>query len=113
MLYQGNFDIQYQVTASWLLETSYSLALGHDLSSLFINVNQIPFSQALLGLNKQANRPFPYINGTVIPTFSTATNDYNAVNFRVEKRFSKGLVMLVNYTIQKNLEVRRGRSRLL
>jgi hypothetical protein len=40
----------------------------------------------------------------VIPTFSTATNDYNAVNFRVEKRYSKGLAMLVNYTIQKNME---------
>jgi hypothetical protein len=104
MLYQGNFDIQYQVTGSLLLETSYSGALGRDLSSLFINENQIPFSQALQGLNKQANRPFPYINGTVIPTFSTATNDYNAVNFRVEKRYSKGLALLVNYTIQKNIE---------
>jgi hypothetical protein len=104
MLYQGNFDIQYQVTGSLLLEASYSGALGRDLSSLFINENQIPFAKALQGLNKQANRPFPNINGTVIPTFSTATNDYNAVNFRVEKRYSKGLAMLVNYTIQKNLE---------
>ena len=104
MLYQFNLDIQYQATSSLLLEASYSGALGHDLSSLFINVNQIPFSQALVGLNKQANRPFPNINGTVIPTFSNATNDYNAVNFRVEKRYAKGLALLVNYTIQKNLE---------
>jgi hypothetical protein len=104
MLYQFNLDIQYEATSSLLLEASYSGALGHDLSSLFINVNQIPFSQALVGLNKQANRPFPYINGTVIPTFSNATNDYNAVNFRVEKRYTKGLALLVNYTIQKNLE---------
>jgi hypothetical protein len=104
MLYQGNFDIQYQVTGSLLLEASYSGALGRDLSSLFINENQIPFSMALQGLTKQANRPFPYINGTVIPTFSTATNDYNAVNFRIEKRYSKGLALLVNYTVQKNLE---------
>jgi hypothetical protein len=104
MLYQGNFDIQYQATSTVLLEVSYSGALGHDLSSLFINVNQIPFQAAVQGLNKQANRPFPYINGTVIPSFSTATNDYNSVNFRVEKRYSKGLALLVNYTIQKNLE---------
>lgn len=104
MLHQFNFNIQYQLTASLLLETSYSGALGRDLSSLFINENQIPFAQALTGQNKQANRPFPYINGTVIPTFSTASNDYNSVNFRVEKRYSKGLALLVNYTIQKNLE---------
>lgn len=104
MLHQFNFDIQFQLTSSILLETSYSGAIGRDLSSLFINKNQIPFSQALVGLNKQANRPFPYINGTVIPTYSTASNDYNAVNFRIEKRYSAGLALLVNYTIQKNLE---------
>jgi hypothetical protein len=104
MLYQFNLDLQYQATPTILLEASYSGALGHDLSSLFINENQIPFSQALQGLNKQAYRPFPYINGVVIPTFSNATNDYNALNLRVEKRYSKGLVLLVNYTIQKNLE---------
>ena len=104
MLYQFNLDIQYQATGSLLLEASYSGALGHDLSSLFVNENQIPFAKALQGLNKQANRPFSYINGTVIPTFSNATNDYNAVNFRVEKRYSKGLALLVNYTVQKNLE---------
>jgi hypothetical protein len=104
MLHQFNFDIQYQLTASLLLEAAYSGAIGRDLSSLFINENQIPFAQALTGNNKQANRPFPYINGTVIPTFSTASNDYNSVNLRVEKRFSKGFALLVNYTIQKNLE---------
>jgi carboxypeptidase family protein/TonB-dependent receptor-like protein len=104
MLHQFNFDIQYQLTPSVLLETSYSGAIGRDLSSLFINENQIPFSQALTGANKQANRPFPYINGTVIPTFSTASNDYNSANFRLEKRYTKGLALLVNYTIQKNLE---------
>src|SRR4051794_246753 len=103
-LHQFNFDIQYQLTSSLLLEASYSAALGRDLSSLFINENQIPFEQALTGNNRQANRPFPNVNGTVIPTFSTATNNYNAVNFRVEKRYSRGLALLVNYTIQKNLE---------
>lgn len=104
MLHQFNFDIQFQVTGSLLLETSYSGALGRDLSSLFLNKNQLPFSAAIQGTNKQANRPFPNINGTVIPTFSIATNNYNSVNFRVEKRYSHGLAMLVNYTIQKNLE---------
>ncbi|HEY6989679.1 MAG TPA: TonB-dependent receptor [Bryobacteraceae bacterium] len=104
MLHQFNFDIQFQLTPTILLDTSYSGAIGRDLSSLFINQNQIPFSEALTGNNKQANRPFPYINGTVIPTFSTASNNYNSANFRLEKRTSNGLALLVNYTIQKNLE---------
>jgi hypothetical protein len=104
MLHQFNFDLQYQLTPSILLETSYSGALGRDLSSLFINENQIPFAQALTGNNKQVNRPYSNINGAVIPTFSTASNNYNSVNFRMEKRSSRGLALLVNYTIQKNLE---------
>ena len=36
MLYQFNLDIQYQAAASLLLEVSYSGALGHNLSSLFM-----------------------------------------------------------------------------
>ncbi len=103
-LHQYNFDIQYQLTPSILLEASYSGALGRDLSSLFINGNQIPFAQAVAGNNKQANRPFSYINGSVITTYSIASNAYNSTNLRFEKRYTKGLSVLVNYTIQKNLE---------
>jgi hypothetical protein len=103
-LHQFNFDIQYQARESILLETSYSGSQGRDLESIFVNMNQIPFAQALQGLNKQANRPFPNINGTVIPSFSTASSNYNAANFKVEKRYSRGLTLLVNYTIQKDIE---------
>jgi hypothetical protein len=71
---------------------------------MFINVNQLPFSSALQGNNKQANRPFPNINGTVIPIFSNGANNYNSVNFRLDKRYASGFALLVNYTIQKNLE---------
>src|SRR5204862_386894 len=107
MVHQYNFNIQYQLTDSLTLSASYSGLLGRDLSSMFINVNQLPFSAALQGLNKQADRPFPNINGTVIPVFSNGTNNYNSLNFRVDKSFSKGFALLVNYTIQKNLQARR------
>ena len=106
MVHQYNFNIEYQLTGSWLLATSYSGLQGRDLSSMFINENQLPFSAALSGKNTQANRPFPIINGTVIPTFSTGTNNYNSFNARIDKRFSKGLTLLANYTIQKNIEFR-------
>ena len=47
MVHQYNFNIEYQLTNSWLLATSYSGLLGRDLSSMFINENQLPFSAAL------------------------------------------------------------------
>jgi Carboxypeptidase regulatory-like domain/TonB dependent receptor len=103
MLHQWHFDLQYQATQTLLFEASYSGALGRDLATLFLNENQIPFSSALAGYTQQANRPFPNINGTVLAIFSTATSDYNAMNLKVEKRYSHGLSLLANYSWQKNL----------
>jgi len=104
MLQQYNFSIQFQPSEAWLFETSYQGASGRDLATLFINVNQVPFEYALDGRNLQRFRPYPMINGTVIPTFSKATSNYNAFNVRAEKRYTGGLAFLLNYTIQKNLE---------
>ncbi len=97
-------DLQYQLTNKTVLEVSYSGARGSDLASLFQDQNQIPFSQALAGQNKQANRPFPYINGQILTIFATATSNYNAGNVKFEMRPSHGLSVLANYTLQKNLE---------
>jgi hypothetical protein len=104
MLHQYNFSIQFQPWESWLIETSYQGAAGRDLATLFINRNQVPFEYALDGRNLQRFRPYPMVNGVVIPTYSLAKSNYNAFNLRVEKRYSAGLTFLMNYTIQKNLE---------
>jgi hypothetical protein len=104
LLHQYNFSIQFQPQESLLIETSYQGALGRDLASLFINRNQVPFEYALDGRNAQRFRPYPMVNGTVIPTFSTATSNYNAFNLRVEQRYRAGVSFLLNYTVQKNLE---------
>lgn len=104
MLHQYNFSIQFQPAQSLLIETSYQGALGRDLATLFINVNQVPFEYALDGRNVQSQRPYPMINGTVIPTFSKAKSNYNAFNMRVEQRYRAGISFLMNYTWQKNLE---------
>ena len=91
MVHQYNFNIQYQLTDSLVLETSYSGLLGRDLSSMFINVNQLPFSAAIAGKNKQANRPFPNINGTVIPVFSNGDQQLQCGQFPHRKALLEGL----------------------
>lgn len=103
-LEQYNFSIQFQPSEALLIETSYQGARGRDLATLFINVNQVPFEYALNGRNIQSQRPYPMVNGTVIPTFSKAKSNYNAFNLRVEKRHRNGLNFLMNYTWQKNME---------
>jgi hypothetical protein len=104
LLYQYNLDIQYQVTNSTLFETSYSGALGRDQASLFIDGNQVPFSAALAGENKQANRPYSNINANVLGVYSNASSNYNALNVKVQQRMANGLAFLANYSWQKNIE---------
>lgn len=104
MLHQFNVSFQYEPRASWLMELSLSGARGRDLASGWINMNQVPFERILAGPVLQRDRPFPHINGTVIPSRSIAKSSYHAANFKLEKRYSAGLNFLLNYTVQKNLE---------
>ena len=103
-LYQYNLDLQYQITNSTLIEASYSGALGRDQASLFIDGNQVPFSAALAGQNKQVNRPYSNIDANVLGVYSNASSNYNALNLKVQQRMAHGLAFLANYSWQKNIE---------
>ena len=72
------------------IETSYQGAVGRDLASLFINVNQVPFEYALDGRNTQRQPALSDGQRHRIPTFSTAKSNYNAFNLRVEQRYRAG-----------------------
>jgi hypothetical protein len=104
MLHQFNTNFQYEPFPTWLFEVSLSGARGRDLASLNMNLNQLPFQAALDGQVSQSDRKFPKVNAPVYVGRSFATSDYNAVNFKIEKRYSVGLNFLANYTIQKNIE---------
>jgi TonB-dependent receptor-like protein len=102
-LQQWNFSLQYEVKRTWLLQVAYQGAKGTKLG-IRTNLNQVPFEFALNGQNTQAFRQLNKINGTGGFSAALANNKYEAVNFRVEKRFGGGLNFLANYTISKNLE---------
>ena len=105
-LHQANVSLQYQPSSTWLFQVDLSAARGFDLASAFINLNQVSFAQALAGQTTQAQRPFPNINNAVLDVASIGNSRYNAANVKVEKRYSYGLTMLVNYSWQKNIETR-------
>ena len=113
MLHQYNFDIQYQPTDSLMIEASYSGALGRDLSSLFINVNQIPFAQALHGITSRPTGPSRISTDRDPDRSRTRPTDYNAVNFRVEKRYSQrpGIAGELHYAEEPGIR-RCGAGRL-
>ncbi|MDX1981349.1 MAG: hypothetical protein SFV51_13855, partial [Bryobacteraceae bacterium] len=94
-------SFQYEPVANWLMEVTFMGSRGRDLATAFLHYNQVPFEYALEGRATQANRPFPFINGTIPTVSDFATSSYHSVNFKVEKRYSNGLNFLVNYSIQK------------
>jgi hypothetical protein len=98
MLQQFNFSLQYEVLPNLLVEGSYSGARGvHWVQR--IDLNQVPFQNALLGKNTQADRPYNFIASGEGLDEADVSNWYNAANLRIERRFSHGLSLLANYTI--------------
>jgi hypothetical protein len=102
--YQWNFGLQYEIVADTVLEISYTGLRGQRLVSR-VNVNQIPFNQALAGGNQQQNRPFPNINNAVGLDSATGRTTYDSLLLRAERRLHSGLTFLANYTWSKNLEI--------
>jgi outer membrane receptor protein involved in Fe transport len=101
---QFNLNYQYQPWADWLFELSYSGSLGRKLSGR-INLNQEPWQNVLNGTNTQAYRFAPFLNGVLCYDGAYGTSNYNAVNLKVQKSFSRGLQFLVNYTYSRNFEL--------
>jgi len=100
---QWNFDLQYELQRDFIVELSYSGAKGTKLITRQ-NLNQIRFEDALAGRTTQADRPYPHINNSVGVDAAIANSIYNALNVRMEKRYSSGFSFLTNYTWSKNIE---------
>ncbi len=82
-LYQWNLGIQYQAAQNLVLEAAYSAMRGNYLTSR-VNLNQIPWSEAIRGFTAQADRLFPNVGNEVVMDSSTGNSFYNALNLRAE-----------------------------
>ena len=134
---QWNFGIQRQFTPTWLLDVSYVGAKMTRLPSGVHEPNQVHPSFLSQGdlLNKQIDdpavvaagfsppyagftgslaqslRPFPqYSEVGTWWTFHNGNSSYNALQMKLEKRFSKGFYLLSSYTLSKVLTDSAGSS---
>lgn len=98
--FQWNFGFQHQVASDMVVTANYvgSVSRRLDVGGYF-NVAYTP------GPGEQApRRPFPYIG----PTFydrSIGNSNYNAFQFLLDKRFSRGLAYMVSYTWSKSIDM--------
>jgi hypothetical protein len=129
---QWSLNLQYSPSPSWMMEMAYVGNQGRrQLNPQMENINQLDPKYLSLGtlLNvsatsaaaQQAGITLPYsgFTGTVAqalrsyPQYMTLSsvsgkhgyNNYNALQFIVQKRFSTGLRFSGNYTFAKNLGI--------
>jgi len=85
---QWHLSTQYQLPSETLFEVTYAGSKGTKLYA-FLNGNQVAPS-AVPGADFASRRPIPAINAAISLFNSTANSEYNSLQVRAEKRFSKG-----------------------
>jgi hypothetical protein len=98
---QWHLSLQKQISSSTVVEASYVASKGTHL--LFPrDLNQVPRTSLGPG-NLQLLRPYPQFQ-SITTVFDDANSNYNALQVKVNQRFSRGLTFLANYTYSKSLD---------
>jgi hypothetical protein len=115
---QFSFDIQHALAANWLLELAYRGTTGVHLP-LNYNVNQVPLARltssqrSAIGSAVQAGQGTavlldalrPYAGFDSISLFENAAiSRYHSLQWKLERRFSRGLNLLAAYTWSKSID---------
>ena len=102
---QWNFTMQYELPSNTLFEAAYIANVGHKLAGPNVNVNQIPLVNGMgPAAQNQRLRPYPQFNNVtqISPPWGNST--YHSMNLKFEKRYSRGLSFLGNYTWAKYID---------
>ena len=96
------FNVQNEFAKNWALEVGYLGGMSRHLQG-FQDVNQ-----AIPGTGSVTSR-YPYSGFSNIQMVQDGGNgDYNAVSFKVTRRFSQGLNVISSYTIAKSIDTTSG-----
>ncbi|HEY6291304.1 MAG TPA: hypothetical protein VI455_07035, partial [Terriglobia bacterium] len=105
--------VQRQVRSSWLFDLGYVGTRGLHLvqetdPNQPVNLTVSPSPATLAACEAGAcQRPYPLLSGFSY-TQSSGSSIYNALQFKVERRFSRGLSLLGSYTYSKSIDTTSG-----
>jgi hypothetical protein len=98
---QWNFSMQRQILPEWLLTLAY---VGSKGNHLFVAYEMNPAIYGAPGANLNARRPLAPVFGNVSDQSSRANSLYHSMQVTLNKRFSRGLTLLTNYTWGKLID---------
>lgn len=116
---EWTLDIQRQFGAAWLFDLGYVGTRGTHLVSETdpnqpMNLSSFPSEpatqqQAIVAAcsTGACPRPYPYLSGFSY-TQSAGSSVYHALQFKAERRFSRGLSLLAAYTYSKSIDDTSG-----
>ena len=111
-LYQTSLDVQRQFGRDWLIDIGYLGTFGHHLASPDAqSINQVPADQMGPG-NAQIRRPFPQYTNVQVLAADIGNSNYNALNAGLQKRYSSGLSLTVNYAYSQFIDNLDARNEL-
>ena len=96
---QWNLHVQRQLTDSLMVEIGYVGTKGSKMSA-FINTNTAPPGPGLV----DPRRPYPQY-GAISEMTNEADSIYHGLQFKAEKRFSRGLSFRTNYAFGKTIDM--------
>lgn len=113
MVQQWNLGIQHQLPQDFLIEVSYMANMGHRLGGANVNWNVTPLVNGQgPAKQSQGDRRFPTFNNVSQRSADWGNSAYHSGNLKIEKRYSGGFNMLMNYTWAKYLDDVEGGSEL-
>lgn len=106
MNWSGGF--QWNFSNSWLLELTYQGSRGvrllnnWDINQIPLNISTDPTVLRTIATNPQPYKPYPQF-GQIQHYSNYGDNSYHGNTWRIEKRYSQGLVLNAFYTFSKSL----------
>ncbi|MDQ6679330.1 MAG: TonB-dependent receptor [Acidobacteriota bacterium] len=101
-----HFTVQQQITPTLVVDAAYVGNRGTHLMIL-ADYNQAVPNQPGQNLSLQARRPFQKFN-TIEVAYGAGSSNYNALQLKVEKRYSAGLYLLNSFTWSKAIDNASG-----
>jgi outer membrane receptor protein involved in Fe transport len=106
-----NLGVQWSFSNNWLLDISYVGSMGRRFPRLFsFNQAVSPAYAGLYTLGSLGGPFFPGFSDLTAPGLgsflmeSNSTSNYNSLQVSMNKRLSKGLLMLLSYTYSHSLD---------
>ena len=107
--HQWNVEIQRQMTSNLMLAVAYVGSVNRRLEfSGLGNSARTPAPPGSTPEEINALRPQPFMGGGIFYSRSLADSNYNALQFKLDRRFANGLQTLLSYTWSKSIDTSSG-----